>query len=93
MKFYIELPADEYGNTACTPAVIAARYYPAGREPLRPMDNTERPYMTVTGPPEFAAKWPSMYADSYGGFAETEGPARMLSRNEWKTITGNLRTA
>jgi hypothetical protein len=33
-KFYIELPADEYGNTAMPPAVVEARYHPAGREGL-----------------------------------------------------------
>lgn len=90
-KFYVELPADEYGNTAYSPAVVAAQYHPTGREPLRPLDNTKRPYMTVSGPPEFAARWPGFYEDSYGGWAETEGPARILSRDEWEAIIERLR--
>jgi hypothetical protein len=90
-KFYIELPADEHGNTAYPPAVVEARYHPAGRVPLRPLDNTERPCMTVLAPREIASRWPSWYTDSYGGFTETEGPARILTRDEYDTIIGRIR--
>ncbi|HET9969068.1 MAG TPA: hypothetical protein VFQ68_12615 [Streptosporangiaceae bacterium] len=90
-RFYIELPGDEYGNTAWPTAVIEAQVLPAGREPATKYDNTDRPRMIVTGPAEIASRWPSCYADQYGGFAETEGPARMLSRDEYNALLKGIR--
>jgi hypothetical protein len=79
MTFYIELPADEFGNTSMPRCVFEAS-----------IDNDHgRPLMTITAPPEMI-KYAGMYADTYGGVAEVPGPARMLSRDEWKSIIERL---
>lgn len=82
MGFYIELPADENGNTAMPAAVIEATVIQGGDPGCGPLTNRGRPGLIITGPPEIASRWPYFYADAYGGYAEAEGPTRMLTREE-----------
>ena len=87
-RFYIELPGDEYGNTALPKAVVEGRIVQGGTE--AGFSNPARMALLITAPPEVASRWPGMYTDTYGGYAEVEGPARMLSRDEYDAIIGNL---
>jgi hypothetical protein len=73
--FYIELPADEYGNTSMPRSVIEGQI----------QDRT----LTITGPPDLV-RYSGCFTDVFGGFAEVEGPARMLSVDEYFAI---LKTA
>jgi hypothetical protein len=91
-RFYVELPADEYGNTAWPVAVIEARILPPGSPEAGPLANPDRPKMLIAGPAEIVSRWPSCYADRYDGFAEVEGPARMLSREEYDALIETVRT-
>ena len=84
-KFYVELPADEYGNTSMPTAVVEARVV-HGIPARWPGKNPDRPGMIATGPPEIVSRWPHWYADAYGGWAEVEGPARMLSRPSYEIL-------
>ena len=81
--FYVELPADEYGNTALPTAVIEAR--------LAQDETAGRPKLTILAPAEIAQRWPTRYADFYNGYAETEGPARMLNRVEYGALIERIR--
>lgn len=81
--FYVELPADEYGNTALPTAVIEAR--------LAQDETAGRPKLTILAPAEIAQRWPTRYADFYNGYAETEGPARMLNREEYGALIERIR--
>ena len=82
-RFYVELPADEYGNTALPPAVIEAE--------LAQDAEARRPKLTILAPAEIAQNWPTRYADFYNGYAETEGPARMLNREEYDALIKRIR--
>jgi hypothetical protein len=73
MNFYVELPADKDGNTYYTKAVIEGRIVPG----------EYGANLMIYAPAEVARKWPSVRA---WGFAETEGPARLLTRPEWETL-------
>lgn len=88
-KFYVELPADKYGNTATAlpHAVIEGRIVQGGPD-AHPFTNPARKALLFTAPAELAAQWPGMYTDLYGGYAEVEGPARMLTRDEWRHLVG-----
>jgi hypothetical protein len=75
-KFYIELPADEHGNTAMLPAVYEGTIVQgAGYRKI------------IFHAPEYALRHKDMRLDSYGGYAEVEGPARMLTHEEWSKLT------
>lgn len=88
--FYVELPAGEDGETSMPTAVVEAEFYPPGSP--SPLDNPARPGMIPVAPEQFTRRWPhGWYADSYGGWAETDGPARMLSREEYDTVIRQLR--
>lgn len=80
-KFYIELPADEYGNTAMKRAVVeATSRIQHGREMLVPV-----------APTHHANGWPTgWHRGSYGGWVETEGPARELTYDEWKALIDSI---
>jgi len=82
-KFYVELPADEYGNTALPTAVIQATI----------AQHHGRPRLTILAPAEIAQKWPTRYADFYKGYAETEGPARLLSREDYDALIERIHAA
>jgi hypothetical protein len=85
MAFYVELPADEYGNVSMPRAVVEAHIEP-GRSETNPLGNPDRQLMVAVAPPEIAQRWPSWYTDAHGGWAEVEGPARLLSREEWAAL-------
>jgi len=89
MTFYIELPADRYGNTALPTAVFAGRIVQGGPGE-HPFTNPARQALIITGPPELASRWPGMYTDAYGGYAEVPGPARLLDRVEYDEIIAGL---
>lgn len=74
--FWVARPSDEYGNTSYTPAVIEGEII----ERLGGFTSIK-----VIAPPEFRDKWPTVSEDF---FMETEGPARMLTRDEWKDVVG-----
>lgn len=82
-RFYIELPADEYGNTAYPKAVVEGV--------LAQDQDSGRPRLTFAAPAEIVSRWPSVYADGFGGYAETEGPARMLSHEEYEALIEGIR--
>jgi len=76
MPFYIELPADEYGNRAYTnsfPCVVEA-------EPFMDQHNVEK--LLFIAPSEIAEKWPDCHINDYGGWLEVDGPARPLTWEE-----------
>jgi len=83
MKFYIELLADKYGNTAFAGTHVFSGVitpYEAG------VDNR---YKMVGAPDSIIGKkWPSgVLIDLYGGFAEVEGPGRELTYEEWEALS------
>jgi hypothetical protein len=84
-KFYVELPGDENGNTALPKAVIEGRIVQGGPG-VHPFTNPNRQALPFAGPPEIIARWPGMYVDAYGGYAEVDGPARMLSPREHNAL-------
>lgn len=89
MTFLIELP-DEDGNTSMSPSVIDGRIV-QGSPDTKPHDNPDRQVLLIYGPPEIASRHaPGMYTDSYCGFAEVPGPARMLDRSEYDAIIRSL---
>ena len=80
-NFYVELPSDEYGNVLMMRAVVEAFIViENGREILIPI-----------APKYHAEGWLSgWYRDSFGGWAETKGPARKLSYQEHKDLVENI---
>ncbi len=85
VAFYIELPGDEYGNTAMPTAVVEARLV-HGVPDEWPGKNPDRPGMIAIAPPKFVDTWGRWYEDGYGGWAEVEGPARILTRDEYEAL-------
>jgi hypothetical protein len=88
-RFYVELPAEEGGCTALAPAVIEGRIIQGGPE-AHPFTNPARQALLFDGPPEVTARHSGMYVDAYGGYAEVEGPARMLSPAEYEALIADL---
>jgi len=76
MPFYVEKPADKWGNTAYGRRVFEGH--------IETEADNDRPKMVFEHPD----KWPWVYADSYGGFIETAGPARPLTWEEWCQLVG-----
>lgn len=75
MTYFVELPADEYGNRAYTnsfPCVVEANE----------IIEHDRPYLKFVAPPEIASKWPRVLKNAYGGWFEVPGPARPLTWEE-----------
>ena len=91
-KFYVELHGDEYGNTALPTAVIEGRIVQGGTPEAGSFSNPDRKALLFSGPAEIASHWPGMYVDAYGGYAEVDGPARMLTRSEYNYIIAKLRS-
>lgn len=80
-KFFVELHADEYGNTSMPRAVVEAKL----------AEKNGRDHLTPVAPQRFVDGWPTgWYRDSYGGWAEIDGPARMLSYKEYDEIINSL---
>lgn len=92
MAFYIELPGDEGGNTALPWAVIEGRLVQGGTPEAGHFSNPGRQALLFDGPAEITRHWPGMYTDAYGGYAEVDGPARMLSREQWTALVASQRT-
>lgn len=91
-RFYVELPAEEGGCIALPAAVIEGRIVQGGPG-VHPFTNPARQALLFDGPPEITARHSGMYTDSYGGYAEVEGPARMLSLEEYDALIGSIDTA
>lgn len=75
MPFFIELPADEYGNRAWTPD------FPCVVEGNLVESNIGLKLVFVA-PAEIKDRWPSVLFNQHGGWLEVDGPARMLTREE-----------
>lgn len=88
-RFYVELPAEDDGCTALPKAVIEGRIVQGGPD-VHPFTNPARQALLIDGPPGVAARHQGLYADAFGGFAEVEGPARMLSLAEYDALVGSL---
>jgi hypothetical protein len=89
-KFWIELPGDKYGHVGKLPrAVVEARWYDRASD-FSPSKNPGRPYLVCAAPAEIAQKWPGWYADDKGGWAEVEGPARLLTYEEWEALVAQV---
>ena len=89
-RFYIELPGDEYGNTAMPRAVYEGQIVQGGTPEAGHFSNPARQVILFTAPADIAAQYKGMYTDAYGGYAEVEGPARLLSREEYTAIIRRL---
>jgi hypothetical protein len=79
MAFYVELPADEYGNRAYTnrfPCVVEAEL--SGND------------LVFKAPPEIVDSWPSVKFNGYGAWLECEGPARPITNEERDQIIINV---
>lgn len=83
-QFFVERAGDEYGNTAHGHVVIEAEVTPDSYNP-------DMKHLVVIAPPEFKAKWSSVLMDNFGGWMETDGPARYITGEEWETLTGQKR--
>jgi hypothetical protein len=77
--FLVELPADKYGNRGYTNSV------PCVIEAHETVENGLR-HLDIIAPPEIVNKWPGIYRDSYGGWLEVPGPARLLSWEEREAL-------
>lgn len=80
-RFYVELPADDQGNVALPHAVMEGR--------MVPHDVPGRVRFLIVAPPE-VVPWSGYRADMWGGYAEVEGPARMLTREEHAALIKGL---
>lgn len=89
MAFYVELPADEHGNTSMPRAVVEARIVQGGPD-QPPLTNPRRPAMFASAPAEIVQRWPCWYEDAYGGWAEVEGPARLLTDEEHDALIASI---
>jgi hypothetical protein len=90
MPFYIELPAYANACTAMPMAVYEARIVPGGSDEAPSYSNTERQVILFTAPEDIAERHLSMYVDSYGGYAEVDGPARTLTYDEYHDILASV---
>jgi hypothetical protein len=77
-RFFVELAQDEYGNTAHGCRVVEGVVTIEPRGPL-----TNSPWLAVVAP---EGHW----LTGVWRWAETEGPARELSREEWTDLTERL---
>jgi hypothetical protein len=89
-RFYIEFPGDRYGNTGKPRAVVEATVVRGGPGTDWPAKDPRRLLMIPVAPPEIVAFWPGWYTDGLGGWAETAGPARMLTDDEYDAIIAGL---
>lgn len=89
-RFYIELPGDEDGNTAMHRAVIEGRIVQGGTPEAGFFSDPAKKALLFTAP-EYARSHGGMYVDQYGGYAEVEGPARMLSDEEYDALLESAR--
>jgi hypothetical protein len=85
MSFFVELPADEYGNRAWTnglPCVVEGYLVESdiGLE------------LIFVAPLEIKSKWPSVLFNQYGGWLEVDGPARTLTWEEREVIIARAHT-
>ena len=87
--FYVELPADDDGNTALPLAVIEGRIVQGGTPEAGHFSNPARKALLFAAPPE-VARHGGIYVDAYGGYAEVAGPARMLSREEYDALIESI---
>lgn len=78
-SFYVELPYDDFGNTLRTRAVVE------GYIKIR----YERTMLIPVAPQHFVDKWPTgWYMDDSAGWVEVDGPARMLTLQQYREIIG-----
>lgn len=89
MKYYIELPGDGNGNTSMPPAIIEGFIVQGGTAGTAHCSNPDRQALVIKAPSE-VARYIAVYTDTYGGFAEVEGPARTLTMEEHRAIIKKL---
>ena len=89
-RFYVELPGDEYGNTALPRAVIEGWIVQGGTPEAGYFSNPGRKALLFTAPAEITRTHDGVYVDAYGGWAEVEGPARMLSDEEYAALVAEV---
>lgn len=77
--FITEAPQDEYGNTANKPCIRKVRI---AEPPVGKLLDLE-----ILEPEEIAKGWPRVFPLAWRYFP-VAGPARMLSRPEWKELVG-----
>lgn len=81
-KFYVELPVDEYGDTTMERAVVEAKLE---------WTKDSRDRLVPVAPRHFVANCPEgWYRDCFGGWAEVEGPARLLSFEQYQALITSL---
>ena len=85
-RFYIELPMEEDGCTAIRPAVIEGMIVQGGTPEAGAFDNPAREALLFSAPAEIASRHSGMYTDAFGGYAEVEGPARLLTPEEYEAL-------
>lgn len=85
-KFYVQLPADEYGNVGHPYYIIEAT------EEGDAFGAAFGSRLHVAAPAEFTSKWPTVRKGptGVGDWVETEGPARKMTREEWVSIVEPL---
>ena len=83
-RFYVEKSADEYGNIGHWPYQVIE----AVPEPYATEYGPGRERLAVVAPDAFRDKWSHLVRDALGGWQETEGPVRLLTREEWAVLTG-----
>jgi len=87
--FFVELPADTYGNVSMPLAVVQARTRPGGGPDIHPLADPRRPVMIPAAPGPHMDDWPcGWYTDAFGGWMQTGGPPRMLAYEEWAALVG-----
>lgn len=79
--FFVELFADAYGNTSMPPTVVEAKL----------VQENDRDRLVPVAPEHFVKGWPNgWYRDTYGGWAEVDGPARILTYEEHAELVSSL---
>lgn len=88
-RFYVELPAEEDACTFLPKAVFEGRIIQGGPGAHGFTDPGRHAFL-ITAPAGVAARHAGLYTDSCGGFAEVDGPARMLSDEEYDELVKSL---
>lgn len=76
--FVVRAPQDKWGNTGMGYCVMKVRLVDAGSGGSN---------MEILEPPDIATKW-SRFSCRAADYQVVDGPARMLTRDEWETLTG-----
>lgn len=86
MPFFVELPADRYGNRGYTNSV------PCIIEADTEKDDHLGEVLLVKAPTQIRNKWTRIPRHQYGGWIDCDGPARILTWEEREVLIRNLQT-